>query len=153
MPESTKEGIARRLAAAGKRLTPERELLLRIIDGNAHLDAAEIYRIARSENPHIGIATVYRTLHLLRDLGLVRSIGLGEGHRHYELRRGDHVHLICSRCGRVIEIPAPTGLQGLGKSEGFEVHQTRFEAIGYCKECLAELESLHREKEGEDATH
>jgi len=48
MIESIREGIAERFAAAGKRLTPERELLLRIIDGNAHLDAAEIYRRARA---------------------------------------------------------------------------------------------------------
>lgn len=138
----------KRFEAAGKRLTPERELLLKIIDGNAHLDAAEIYRRARSENPHIGLATVYRTLHLLRDLGLVYSIGLDAGHRHYEIRREDHVHLICSRCGKVTEVPAPAALLRLSKTEGFEVHQTRFEMIGYCKECLAELSSL-REGEGE----
>ena len=150
MTDSMREGIAKRFAAAGKRLTPERELLLRIIDGNAHLDAAEIYRRARSENPHIGLATVYRTLHLLRDLGMVRSIGLWEDHRHYEIRREDHVHLICSRCGKVTEIPSPDPLRRLGEAEGFEIHQTRFEAIGYCADCLAELRSQERGKEGED---
>jgi len=94
MIESIREGIVKRFEAAGKRLTPERELLLKIIDGNAHLDA------------------------------------------------------ICSRCGKVTEVPAPAALLRLSKTEGFEVHQTRFEMIGYCKECLAELSSL-REGEGE----
>jgi len=153
MAESVREGIAKRFTAAGKRLTPERELLLRIIDRNAHLDAAEIYRRARAENPHIGLATVYRTLHLLRDLGLVHSIGLDEGHRHYEIHRKDHVHLICSRCGKVTEIEVPGALLRLSKSEGFEVHQTRFEMIGYCKECLAELRSLSEGKGGANVTH
>ena len=88
-----------RLRASGRRMTRERELLVRIIDRNPHLDAAEIYRIARRKRPRIGLATVYRTLNLLEQLGVVRASELGETHSHYEVRQDDHLHLVCSECG------------------------------------------------------
>jgi len=62
-----------KLRAAGRRVTRERELLLGIIDRNPHLDATEIYRIAKDQRPQIGLATVYRTLNLLKEIGLVRT--------------------------------------------------------------------------------
>ena len=132
------ERALRRLAEAGKRLTPERELLLRIINQNAHLDASEIYEIARRERPRIGLATVYRTLNTLRELGLVRSTELGESHRHFEVEHDDHVHLICSQCGRVFEVPAPKELDQLAASQGFLVRQSHVDLVGLCEDCQAE---------------
>jgi Fe2+ or Zn2+ uptake regulation protein len=134
-PPGTDVQIAKRLRSAGKRLTPERSLLLRIITANPHLDAAAIHRIARSKKPRIGLATVYRTLRLLKELGIVRASEFGEDHFHYEVRHEDHIHLICRRCGVVVEVPCPSGLRELGARNGFEVHQTRFELIGYCRKC------------------
>ncbi len=57
------------LRAAGKRITPERKLLLHIISENAHLDASEIYQLAKREDPKISLSTVYRTVSLLEELG------------------------------------------------------------------------------------
>lgn len=125
----------KRLRAAGKRVTPERELLVRIVDRNPHLDAAEIYRIAKTRQPRIGLATVYRTLNLLDDLGVIRSSELGEDHRHYEVMDEEHVHLVCSDCGRILDIPAPKPLHALAAANGFRVEQTRLEMIGYCASC------------------
>lgn len=124
-----------RLKAAGKRVTPERELLVRIIDRNPHLDATEIYQIARDKQPRIGLATVYRTLNLLRELGVVRACELGETHRHYEVQQEDHVHLVCCDCGRVIDIPSPKLIRELAASRGFHVERIRLELIGYCNDC------------------
>jgi len=71
------------LRAAGKRITPQRKLLLRIISENAHLDASEIYDPAKDEDPRISLSTVYRTVKLLKE----------------------HYHRICLGCGKVAEIP------------------------------------------------
>ena len=136
-----------RLRAAGKRVTPERELLVRIINRNPHLDAAEIYRIARDQQPRIGLATVYRTLNLLRELGVVRASGLGEGHWHYEVQQDDHVHLVCCDCGRVIEVPSPAPIRDLATAKGFDVQRVRLELIGYCKDCAKKRSA----KSGQDA--
>ncbi|MCK4394899.1 transcriptional repressor, partial [Candidatus Bipolaricaulota bacterium] len=81
------------LRAAEKRITPQRKLLLRIISDNAHLDASEIYRLAKEEDEKISLSTVYRTVRLLEELGLVEASGLGEDHYHYEVRLDEHYHL------------------------------------------------------------
>jgi len=133
-----------RLRASGKRVTPERELLVRIIDRNPHLDATEIYRIAREKRPRIGLATVYRTLSLLKEIGVVRTSELGEDHRHYEVLQEDHLHLVCSDCGRVLDIPTPKALRDLAASHGFCVERIRLELIGYCEACAKKRSTAAR---------
>ena len=124
-----------RLRNSGKRITPERKLLLQIIEQNAHLDAEEIYRIAQKDRPQIGLATVYRTLTLLKDLGIICTTDLGENHYHYEVRSKDHVHLVCSMCGRVTDIPVPKALYKAAGKEQFAVQRTHFEMFGICRSC------------------
>ncbi|MBU1049720.1 transcriptional repressor [Candidatus Bipolaricaulota bacterium] len=125
------------LRGSGRRITPERKLLLRIIEDNAHLDAEEIYRIAQKERPQIGLATVYRTLTLLKELGMIRTTDLGENHGHYELRSDEHIHLVCSHCGRVTDIAAPNALYKAARQQGFSVLRTHFEMFGTCQSCTS----------------
>ena len=127
--------IDERLRAAGRRVTPERELLLQIIERNAHLDATEIHRLAREINPKIGLATVYRTLGLLEELDMIRASGFGEDHSHYEVRHADHVHMICTECGRIVDAEYPTDLYEVIDREGFTVRESRLELLGLCAEC------------------
>ena len=138
---SAKADVLKRLRAAGRRVTRERELLVGIIDRNPHLDATEIYRIARERHPRIGIATVYRTLSLLKELGVVRACELGEAHYHYEVQQEDHLHLVCSDCGRIVDIPLPEPLDRLAESRGFRVERIRLELIGYCDACARKRSS------------
>lgn len=123
------------LRAAGKRITPERKLLLHIISENAHLDASEIYQLAKRENPKISLSTVYRTVTLLEELGLVEASELGEDHYHYEVRLEEHYHLICLGCGKVVEIPPVDAVRKLGAERGFEVVGVKLELLGYCAAC------------------
>jgi len=143
---TAKSPAIERLRAAGKRVTPERELLVRIIDRNPHLDATEIYRIAKESQPRIGLATVYRTLSLLKELGVVRAYEFGEAHRHYEVQQDDHLHLVCSDCGRIIDIPSPEAFGDLARSRGFHVERIRLELIGYCKACAKKRSAAVREE-------
>ena len=136
-----------KLRAAGRRVTPERELLVRIINRNPHLDAAQIHQIARGIQPRIGLATVYRTLSLLKELGVIQACELGETHRHYEVRQDDHLHLVCSECGRVIDIPPPWPLRAAAESQGFRVERSRLELIGLCAVC----EKKHAAAAGKEA--
>jgi len=142
MDKSTRPDVMSLLRNAGRRITPERELLLQIIENNAHLDAEEIYRIAQKERPHIGLATVYRTLTLLKDLGVIRTMDLGENHSHYEVRSDDHIHLVCSICGHVTDVPVPSTLYKAAGKEQFSVQRMHFEMFGICKACAAKQASL-----------
>ena len=123
------------LRASGKRVTAERRLILRIIEENPHLDASEIYALARKEDPKISLSTVYRTMTMLKELKLVEASDLGEDHDHYEVRLQEHYHLICLGCGKVIEIPLPDAIKQIGKEQGFETVGVKLQIFGYCKEC------------------
>lgn len=135
MTKPTRTDAVSLLRNSGKRITPERTLLLRIIENHAHLDAEQIYRIAQKERPQIGLATVYRTLTLLKELGIVRTTDLGENHCHYEVCSDNHLHLICTDCGLITDIPVPKALLKTATNEGFTVERVRFEMFGICQAC------------------
>ena len=120
---------------AGGRITPERKLLLRIISDNAHLDASEIFLLAKEENPKISLSTVYRAMGLLKELGIVEVDALGDDHCHYEVQREKHYHCVCLGCGKVVEIPSAHVVETLGETAGFEVAGAKLELTGYCEAC------------------
>jgi Fur family transcriptional regulator, ferric uptake regulator len=131
------------LHVTGRRLTGQRRLLLELIqEQEGHADAHELYRLAQQRDPRISLATVYRTLGVLRELGLVDELHLGEEHHHYELKpAAAHHHLVCLGCGRVIEFPG--GLmdaleQAVAQQYGFEISEAQVDITGYCAECRQE---------------
>jgi Fur family transcriptional regulator, ferric uptake regulator len=130
----------RRLRAAGKRITPQRKLILDILArSNGHLDAHDIYERGRRQDASFNLSTVYRTLHVLKEAGLVSELHLDTEHHHYELdKRDDHSHLVCITCGQVIEVDGSALMEAtaaLGAAYGFEVASARVELTGYCNVC------------------
>lgn len=136
---SDKPGLSALLRAEKRRLTSQRELLLGIIQERGHLDADEIYRLAKRRRPRLSLSTVYRTLSLLKELGLVEELHLGEEHHHYEAKAateaGEHHHIVCLGCGKVIECRLTEDLQELGRKHGFTVVNAQVELVGYCSDC------------------
>ena len=87
MAEIDKDAARRILAAAGRRTTAQRALILEVLrNSSGHLDADQVYRLARERDPHVSLSTVYRTLSLLRELGQVEELHLAEEHHHYEAK-------------------------------------------------------------------
>src|SRR5690554_4993718 len=101
------EGI---LQKEGYKLTNQRRDILKAIvhNKNEHLSCEDVFSIVSKENPEIGIATVYRTLQLFEKLNIVYKINFDDGLSRYELNFGTenhhHHHLICLKCGKVIEV-------------------------------------------------
>ena len=88
----------------GYRLTNQRRVIVRELEGERHLSAEEIYDRVKGEHPEVGLSTVYRTLDLLHDLGIVRKDDFGEGYSRYELATERvHHHARCRECGTLIE--------------------------------------------------
>ncbi|MCX6031893.1 MAG: transcriptional repressor [Chloroflexi bacterium] len=138
--------------ATRRRVTEQRRLLLEIIRAHGeHLDADQIYALARQQNPRLSLSTVYRTLSLLRDLGLVDEVHLGEDHHHYELKPATaHHHLICHGCGRVTEFStflADELAASVGAEYGYDVQEVRIDLMGLCAGCHAAQE----QEPGEEA--
>jgi Fe2+ or Zn2+ uptake regulation protein len=127
--------------AAGRRLTSQRCLILEVLEeaGDDHLDAEALYGRAKVLDPNISLATVYRTLTVLKELGLVEEHHLGKEHGHYESVRGEpHYHFTCLGCGQVIEFDTPLVAQveqELRAREGVQVTDTHLHLSGYCARC------------------
>ena len=124
----------------GRRLTRQRKLVLEILEGSQeHLDAADLYQQAKARDSNISLATVYRTLTLLKEAGLVQEHQLGENHAHFETTQPTpHYHFTCLKCGRVIEFEAPQVMdvaRKLSESKGMQITNMRLLFSGYCSEC------------------
>ncbi len=133
------------LRVSGRRLTGQRQLLLQLIEEHGgHLDAHELYRLAAERNPRLSLSTVYRTMNLLRDLGLVDEVHLGEDHHHYELKpQAQHCHLVCAECGAVVEIGCDLidELKAtVSRQHGFEITEARVDLVGLCGNCRGRSE-------------
>jgi Fur family ferric uptake transcriptional regulator len=130
----------RRLRIAGRRITTQRRLVLGILArSDGHLDAHDIYERGRREDARLSMSTVYRTLSVLKETGLVRELHLDDEHHHYELDgKDEHSHLVCLDCGRVIEVDSSAFAEvanATGQLHGFEIASAQVELTGYCAEC------------------
>lgn len=131
------------LRDSGKRLTRQRQLVLDVLaKSEQHLDAEGVHDQAKARDPNISLATVYRTLSLLKEVGLVEEHRLGEDHAHFEaVPEEPHYHFTCTRCGRVIEFDAPQVMQvvhRLSEEKGLQVNQVHLLLRGTCDRCQAE---------------
>lgn len=96
--------LADQLRRAGQRVTPQRMVILGALLPGGHLAADEVFARVEGQLPGVNRSTVYRTLELFSELGLVSVTDLGGGARRYELLAQPHHHLICHRCGMAIEM-------------------------------------------------
>jgi len=126
------EAAVGKIRSCGYKATPQRIAVLAAIAAGRHQDLEGI----RARCPQVGMVTVYRTLDLFSELGLVRRLDLGRGPR-YELAEDHHHHLICEGCGSVTEFETcPVDLQDLPRlGGGFEVRAHSLEVYGRCSGC------------------
>lgn len=126
------------------RSTEQRRIILKIIQqAGGHLDADDIYRLARKDLPVISLSTVYRTLQLFRKSGLIEEHQFSDMRRRYEtVPSAKHHHLVCLGCGRVLEFNCPSTERlksRISRQEGFEVTDAEVRLEGYCPECKKRL--------------
>jgi Fur family ferric uptake transcriptional regulator len=131
------------VAQNGVRLTRQRQILLDLIDKTGqHLDAERLYQLAKERDPKLNRVTVYRTLKLLKEGGLVDELDLmhqaGEQHYYETRRKQEHAHVICLACGKVEEFfgePLQKLRRQIESHFGFQVVLARTEVGGYCAHC------------------
>ncbi|MBT3362589.1 MAG: transcriptional repressor [Chloroflexi bacterium] len=123
-----------------KRNTSQRKLLLEILNkADGHLDADELFRRAKLQEPHISLSTVYRTLRLFKEMGVITERHFIEEHHHYEVKpKSDHHHLLCAGCGQVVEFDLEQIskiAKKIGLEHDFEVTGCDLHIEGYCPSC------------------
>jgi Fur family ferric uptake transcriptional regulator len=124
----------------GHPLTNQRRLLLELLRGaEGHIDAKELYRRASIRDKSISPATVYRTLNLFKEQGLVDEMRLGKIRCYYEIKQSqEHQHLVCLGCGKVMEFQNPYFqklVKAVRREHGFNVIKAELYLEGYCQEC------------------
>ncbi|MGQ9709927.1 MAG: Fur family transcriptional regulator [Anaerolineae bacterium] len=136
--------VIRRLREQGYRLTPQRMAIVQaVLESPDHPSVEEIYQQVSAVFPMISLATVYKTLEVLRDIGEVMELPMG-GRTRYDGNLRPHVHLVCERCHSVIDwsddaISIPE--EAIAAS-GFRPHYYRLEVYGLCPRCQQEEPSL-----------
>lgn len=137
----TTDSLLGALRAAGLRITGARRSVTAAIDHyDGHFTAEELLATARRGGGAVGRATVFRTLETLTRLGLVERVDLPSGEHAYVACRPDahHHHLVCSSCGRSVEVGdvglAPVLARVAGTS-GFRIDSHRLELFGVCAQC------------------
>lgn len=131
--------LADLLRERGLRLTPQRQLILEAVHGLGHATPEQIHNTVRERAAGVNITTVYRTLELLEELGLVTHTHLSHGSPTYHAAgEHQHVHLVCRVCGSVIEVDpaimAPV-TQRLQEQRGFRVDVGHVALFGVCGDC------------------
>ncbi|MBN1794009.1 MAG: transcriptional repressor [Candidatus Omnitrophica bacterium] len=139
-----------RFRGCGYRITLGREAILHVLTrAEAHLSAEDIYLKVHPSCPSVGLTTIYRTLELLVDMGLVHKFDFGDGRARYELaegpkKEGHHHHLVCTSCKRVINYTdfideelefLKRAEEGLAKKYQFDITNHMIQFYGMCDNC------------------
>jgi Fur family ferric uptake transcriptional regulator len=131
------------LEVRGVRITEQRRLIVGIVqDSPRHLDAATLLEMARKQDPTIDRSTVYRTIAMLKDRGLIDELDLMhiEGEKHYyEVKTNrDHCHMACFRCSAIMEYASSSFeklKEEMAEQSGFQIRVIRLEVGGLCQRC------------------
>lgn len=142
--------ILDQLRGKGVRLTPQRLLILNAVSqGGGHMGVDEVFRKARESYPYIDIATVYRTLHLFRRMGVVTEVAIGD-RLHFEITdpEAPHHHMVCRACGGAYDL-APDYLDEfrntLTSEFNFEPDLDNFTVTGICSNCITPTGNVFKE--------
>lgn len=141
MRKRPSEHLSEYLSGQGLKSTHQRDDILDVfVSAGRHVSAEELYLLVRKSHPRIGFATVYRTLKLLAHAGLAEERRFEDGFTRYEYRAtdGHHDHLICTKCGRIIEFEnerIEQLQQDVARKNRFQVQSHKLELYGLCSDC------------------
>lgn len=121
-------------------MTRQRKLILDFLRRtDSHPSAVEVYDQVRKTLPRISLGTVYRNLETLCRQGLIRKVETYGDSRRFDGKVEDHLHVICTSCGKIADIRAPAGIEQevLKKVEsGFRITGVKLDILGVCPECM-----------------
>ena len=138
----TTDNLARMIHTSGVRVSAQRIAVLDFIaNKKTHPTADEIYSHLHSDYPSMSKTTVYNSLHVLVDSGLVRLLEIESGVMRYDLGlQEQHGHFLCRKCGSVFDLPLPTDLP-MPTDAGFRVDIMEWNCKGLCPDCAAATET------------
>ena len=151
----TVEELTGRFRTQGLRVTPQRQAIFRLLEGNdEHPTVEALYESARAQMPTISLKTVYQTVHDLEALGEVALLDVGTGSVRVDPNVEDaHHHLVCTRCGKVRDVLVDVAALRVPARErrGFTVADVEVNFRGVCDECAAKTEESRNDTKGKES--
>ncbi len=139
MSDPSPPELAARLRGSGYRLTPQRELILRAVQRLSHATPDEVLAEVRRESSAVNLSTVYRTLEVLEELGLIRHAHLSDRAPTYHSSTGqDHFHVVCRNCGKVTSVAPEVAAEFVARlrdEHGFVPDLGHLAVFGGCVDC------------------
>ena len=127
------------LRSKGYKATPQRIAICRIaLNSRAHPSAQQVYHEVKKIHPTVSLATVYKTLEVLRDLDLVQEINFPKGQARFDSYMSPHINLVCLKCGSITDLDDMTIKEVTRKvaaSTKFELTGQRMDFYGICQKC------------------
>ncbi|MER3425484.1 MAG: transcriptional repressor [Nitrospiraceae bacterium] len=127
------------LAKHQLKLTRQREQILSVFLKTEHITAEQMYRVLSKQDPHIGLATIYRTLNLFCEAGLAQARHFGSQTQYDNVsHKGHHDHLICTSCGKIVEFEncdIERLQEEVARKNGFAIQTHKLELYGLCSSC------------------
>ena len=137
--ETELTALADYLDGMGLKHTRQRDaILITFLESEEHVSAEQLYQEVRKESPNVGYTTVYRTLKLLVDAGIAQERRFDDGLTRYEIEHAHHDHLVCLKCGKIIEFKSELiedTQEKIAVEYGFKVLRHRHELYGHCSNC------------------
>jgi Fur family ferric uptake transcriptional regulator len=137
--EVERAALARYLEEHNLKHTKQRDIILdAFLEAEKHVTSEELYQRVREVQPNIGYTTVYRTMKLLCEAGLAEERHFDDGVTRYEIEHEHHDHLVCVRCGRIIEFECQmieATQDQIAAQYNFRVLRHRHELYGHCEDC------------------
>jgi Fur family peroxide stress response transcriptional regulator len=139
-PQKRLEQMIRVLKDKGCRLTPQRLAMLRILSkSEGHPSAEQIFEQLRADYPTTSLATIYKTLSLLKNMGEVFEVAFASMGSHYDGNKPyPHPHLICTKCGRILDLefgPVAGISQEIARQTGYKITHQQLNFFGLCPQC------------------
>ena len=113
-------------------------VLVALAECGSHVTAEELHRRVRRDHPDVSVSSVYRTMELLTEHGIVDHVHLGHGPAQYHLTAEQHAHLVCNGCGAVVELASSMSEPFAAEIErtlGFDLDLGHFALTGWCDAC------------------
>ena len=139
-PETRLQELVEKIRARGGRLTPQRVAVLRVLAASeGHPSVEQIYDRIKEDFPTTSLATIYKTVTLLKEMGEVLELGFGDGSNRYDGNRPyPHPHLVCTECGEIRDLEAPALddlVRQVSQEIGYRIVSHRLDFYGICSKC------------------
>ncbi len=135
----TDAAVIQALRSKGYKATPQRIAICRIaLNSRSHPSAQQVYEEVRKIHPTVSLATVYKTLDVLRELDLVQEINFSKGNARFDSYMKPHINLVCLKCGGITDLDDATIKEIIGKvasTTKFKPTGQRMDIYGICQKC------------------